>query len=155
PNTMLAGGVSLWRSTDVKVGPPNWTQIKVPVVPPPPPPPPAPPRNDVRISAIALSPATSNFIVVGHNNGYIYRTLNGALTTNDWEPIGAAALPPRMVTRLVIDSTRATTWIYATFSGFSADNVYRSTDSGITWTNISGTGVTGLPAVPVRSLVYH
>lgn len=150
PNTLLAGGLSLWRSTDVKAATPIWTQIKQPVTPP------LPPNNDVRISAIAVSPIGSNIICVGHNNGNIFLTFNGTADSPGWTQINTSALPTRMVTRLVIDSTRSpTSWIYATFGGFSADNVYRSTNLGVTWTDITGTGATGLPNVPVRSLVYH
>jgi hypothetical protein len=61
-----------------------------------------------------------------------------------------------MVTRLVIDNTRSPQhWIYATFGGFNSNNVWRSTDFGATWNNISGSGPTGLPSAPVRSLVFH
>jgi photosystem II stability/assembly factor-like uncharacterized protein len=156
PDTMLAGGVSLWRSTNVKDPIPTWTPIKQPVTQPPP-----PNVTDGRISAIAISPVSSNLIVVGHNNGDIYRTVTGTFLPppNDGK-IDTAALPNRFVTRLVIDYTRATNWIYATFGGFSADNIYRTTDNGATWTDITG-GPTiggktiGLPDVPVRTLVYH
>jgi hypothetical protein len=61
-----------------------------------------------------------------------------------------------MVTRLVIDASRTpNAWIYATFGGFSADNVYVTKNNGTTWTDITGTGVSGLPDVPVRSLTFH
>ena len=148
PNTMLAGGVSLWRSTNVKDATPNWTPIKAPTG--------AIGSNcPACISAIAVSPSTSSFIVVGHNDGSIFRTLNGTDLTPAWSPINTGLPGRRMVTRLVIDDTRSPNWIYATFGGFSADNVYRSTDLGNTWTDITGAGVTGLPNVPVRTLVYH
>ena len=149
-NTMLAGGLSLWRSTNVKDATPTWAPIKQPV---PQPPPPASPV-DVRISAIVVSPITSNLIVVGHNNGDIFRTVNGASDSPAWAKIDPPAVD-RMVTRLTIDSTRSTNWIYATFGGFRSDNVYRTTDNGTTWTDITGTGITGLPDVPVRSLIFH
>jgi photosystem II stability/assembly factor-like uncharacterized protein len=152
PDIMFAGGTSLWRSADVKAPTPAWVSIKGPV---PPPPPPAT-ATDVRISAVAVSPVSSNVIVVGHNNGDIYRTVTGTFPTGNSGKIDTAALPNRFVTRLLIDYTRPTNnWIYATFGGFSADNIYRTTDNGATWTDVSGTGVTGLPSVPVRSLVYH
>ena len=145
PNTMLAGGVSLWRSTNVKATTPSWTAIK------------APSGVSNPISAIAVSATTSDIICVGHKNGDIYLTFNGTDTPPNWARIDppAPTLPDRFVTRLVIDNTRTPFWIYATFGGFSADNVYRSTDLGATWTNISGSGTSGLPAVPVRSLVLH
>jgi len=143
-NTMLAGGVSLWRSTDVKSILPSWSRIRSPT-----------PDNSP-ISAIAVSPGNSNVICIGHNNGDIYYTSNGTTLMPSWFKIDspAPAQPDRFVTRLVIDSTRNPSWIYATYGGFSSDNVYRTTDSGATWTDITG-GASGLPDVPVRTLVYH
>ena len=147
PSTFLAGGISLWRSTDVKNSTPSWTAIKNPL------PPNA--NGNIKISAIAVSPVTSSFILVGHNDGRIFRTLNGTDVSPTWTQISGAPLPSRMVTRLTIDATRATNWIYATFGGFSADNVYRTTDNGTTWVDVTGSGATGLPNVPVRTLVFH
>lgn len=142
-NTMLAGGISLWRSTNVKAATPNWAAIKSPT------------GDSSPISAIVVSPVTSSLILVGHNNGDIYRTFNGTSASPVWTKIDTAGLPNRFVTRLVIDSTRNTNWYYATFGGFSADNIYRSIDNGTTWTDVTGSGEFGLPDVPVRTLVYH
>jgi len=146
PNTMLAGGRSLWRSTNVKIPfpfGPTWAAIK------------APTTGNSPISAIAVSPGNSNFICVGHNNGDIYLSSNGTSNPPAWTKIDIAALPDRFVTRLAIDSTRSPNWIYVTFGGFNGDNIYRTTNSGATWTDVTGAGATGLPDVPVRSLVFH
>ncbi len=148
-NRMLAGGLSLWRSNDIKAaGLPTWTPIKAPVLDQRPPPLMGDPDP---ISAIAVSPISSEFVLIGHNDGQIFLTSNGTSPTPNWSSI-SAGLPSRFVTRLVIDETRTPNWIYATLGGFATDNVYRTTDLGITWTDITGTGATGLPSVPVRSL---
>ena len=146
-NTFLAGGISLWRSTDVKNATPTWSAIKNPL------PPNA--NGNIAISAIAVSPVTSSFILVGHNDGRIFRTLNGTDVSPTWAQISTAPLPARMVTRLTIDAAHATNWIYATFGGFSGNNVYRTVDNGTTWVDVTGSGATGLPNVPVRTLVFH
>jgi photosystem II stability/assembly factor-like uncharacterized protein len=143
PSTMLAGGLSLWRSNDVKNATPTWNSV------------PKPNAANSLISAITISPGSSNFVLVGHNNGDIYKTTDGTAGSPNWTKIDTAGLPNRFVTRLTIDNTRTPNWIYATFGGFNADNVYRSTDLGATWLDITGSGATGLPDVPVRSLVYH
>jgi len=146
PDIMLAGGRSLWRTNNVKVmfpATPTWTAIK------------APTGGNSPISAIGTSPSTSSLVLVGHNNGDIYRTFNATTGAPSWTKIDTPGLPDRFVTRLVIDNTRATNWYYATFGGFAGDNIYRSTDNGATWTDVTGTGTTSLPSVPVRSLVYH
>ena len=158
---MLAGGISLWRSNNVKAATPTWTQIK----------PPAPdgliPPSNVNISAIAVSPNNSDLIVIGDNAGRIYLTFDGTGSNPgaDGSPCSPSnspcwsridtGVPGRYVTRLVIDSTRSPNWIYATLGGFSPDNVYRTTDFGATWTDVTGAGATGLPNVPVRSLVIN
>jgi hypothetical protein len=150
---MLAGGVSLWRNTNVKTaGTPTWTAIKAPnTIPQPPPNPP----NPNPISAIAVSPGNSAFICVAHNNGDIFLTFNGTAGTPIWTRIDTAAVSNNFVTRLVIDSTRSPAWLYATFGGFTNNNIFRTTNFGSTWTDVSGTGVTGLPSVPVRALAIH
>ncbi len=125
PNTMLAGGISLWRSNDIKAsGLPTWTQIKQPA-PPRPPAPGASPSPTPPISAIAISSNNPDYIVVGHNDGQIYLTFNGTNTPPAWSRVdvnntGGALLPARFVTRLAIDETRSPSWIYATFGGFAA-----------------------------------
>jgi photosystem II stability/assembly factor-like uncharacterized protein len=143
PNRLLAGGWSLWRTNDARASA-TWNAIKNPSANSP-------------ISAIAINPNNSDFVVVGHNNGDIYLNLN---TTNanpipNWTKIDTAGLPARMVTRLMWDQYRGPNWIYATFGGFSADNVYVTRDLGASWIDITGSGNTGLPNVPVRSVVFH
>lgn len=145
PNTILAGGLSLWRSNDVRTAPANPTWSSVP----------KPNGANSLISAITISPGGSNFVVVGHNNGDIYRTFNGTAGSPSWLQINTPTAANHFVTRLAIDNARTPNWIYATFGGFTTDNVFRTTDLGATWTDITGTGLTGLPNVPVRSLVYH
>ncbi len=145
PNTLLAGGISLWRSQNVKDTTPTWRRIKNPIA------------GNIPISAIAISPNTSSLVLVGHNDGSIFRTLGGTLAdpTGTWTQIDTAVLPNRMVTRLVIDTSRGVNWFYATFGGFAGDSIWRSTDNGASWADITGNGVTGLPAVPVRTLAFH
>ena len=96
--------------------------------------------------------------MVGHKDGQIYLTFDGTGTSPPTSPAWSRisnGTPGRFVTRLVIDETRSPNWIYATFGGFSNNNVYVTKDLGATWTDVSGaTGsATDLPAVPVRSLV--
>ena len=67
-----------------------------------------------------------------------------------------AGLPNRMVTRLTIDPLDPSgNRVYATFGGFSADNVWRTTDGGPSWSSVSGSGAAALPAVPVHDLEIH
>jgi hypothetical protein len=142
-NTMLAGGDSLWRSTNVKAATPSWASIK-------------PSPGSCCISAIAVAPGNSNIIWVGHNDGSVYKTTNGTASSPTWTRMdnNSPALPNRYVTRLTVDPSNANI-VYATFGSFSADNVWRTQDGGTTWTDATGSGATGLPSVPVRSLVIN
>jgi len=57
-------------------------------------------------------------------------------------------LPDRPCTRIAIDPLNPNL-VYVTFAGFSSSNVWRTTDSGITWASVSG----NLPVAPVYTLV--
>lgn len=145
-NTLLSGGCSLWRSANVKAGTPAWQSIKAPI---------NAAAGSREISAIAVAQGNSNLIWVGHNNGSLFRTLNGTAGAPTWSGnLNTAALPDRFVTRIAIDPIN-TNIVYVTFGGFNADNVWRSADGGSTWTSASGSGATGLPPAPVRSLAIN
>ncbi len=147
PDRMLAGGLSLWRANDVHSAlVPTWSAIKPPISDG------ATPPSNVPISAIVVARNNPDLIVVGHNGGQIFRTSNGTAASPTWTQIDAG-VPDRFVTRLTIDSTKSPNWIYVTLGGFSPDNVYVSKNLGASWTDITGTGATGLPDVPVRSLI--
>ena len=143
PSRLLAGGLSLWRSNDVKAANtdttgPAWASIK----------------NSIGdyISAIAVAPGNSNIIWVGHNNGNVYKTINGTAASPTWTLVDTAGvtLPNRYVTRITIDKNDNNR-VYVTFGGFSADNVWLTTNAGTAWSSISS----GLPNLPVRSLAIN
>ncbi len=148
PNRMLVGGCSLWRTNDVRTvntptTGPSWAAISNPNAGP-------------AISAIAVAPGNSNIIWVGYENGLVYMTNNGTAAAPTWSQVdlNGVGLPNRYVTRLTIDRLDSAI-VYATFGGFSAGNVWRTSNSGTSWSNISGNGQTALPSVPVRSLVIN
>ena len=136
-NTMLAGGLSLWRSNDVKAATPSWSSIK--------------PSVGSVISAIAVAPGNSNLIWVGHNNGDVYFTTNGTAAAPTWvrRDNQTPALPDRYVTRITIDP-KNTARVFVTFGGFATDNIWRTTNSGANWGPL-----TGLPSAPVRDVEVH
>jgi photosystem II stability/assembly factor-like uncharacterized protein len=138
PNILLGGGSNLWRSVNVKAPTPSWGNAFTN------------PGNGSFISAITVAPGNSDIIWVGFNNGDVYATANGTAVNPTWtrKDLGSPNLPDRVCTRLTVDPIHSSV-VYATFGGFSADNVYRTTDGGTTWANIAS----GLPAAPVRSLV--
>ncbi len=103
------------------------------------------------VSAAAVSPLDSGRVLVGLNNGYIHRQAN-ALTAD-----GSTAWPftrPRegFVSWLVWDPVQIDV-AYATYAGFGGVHVWKTTDGGANWIGMDGSGLTGLPDIPVHSLV--
>ncbi len=98
------------------------------------------------ITTIAVAPTNSDIIYVGTDDSYVWVSSDYGIT---WEDI-SANLPYRWVTRVVVDP-KDKNIVYATFSGLKwADaepRVFRSSDMGKTWTNISG----NLPDAPVNA----
>ncbi|MBX7187700.1 MAG: hypothetical protein K1Y01_21340 [Vicinamibacteria bacterium] len=146
---LLAGGWSLWRTNDARAAlttttGPTWNAIKPPT------------SLNSPISAIAVAPGNPDIIWVGHNNGDVYRTTNGTSGAPTWtlRDNTSPALPARKVTRITIDPTNSEV-VYVTFGGFSPDNIYRTINGGDTWTDRTGSGATGLPDAPIRTLVIH
>lgn len=143
PLRLYAGGARLWRTANAR-GTPGWTSVKASV--------------GSLISAVAIAHGNADRILVGHNDGRVYRTANGTAAAPTWQAIddnGASnPLPGRVVTRLVFDPADANV-VYATFGGFAADNLWRSTDAGTTWQAIVGTAPLRLPSAPVYGLAVH
>jgi photosystem II stability/assembly factor-like uncharacterized protein len=156
PNTILAGGASLWRTDDARTPNdqtkgPKWRAVKPPEVDRST----NPPSLNL-ISAIAVNSQNSRTIWVGHNNGDIFVTINGDAGHPSWRRINgkAAGLPIRIVTRIVFDPVDANT-AYVTYGGYNEDgkkdNVWRTSSGGKTWTNVSGS----LPSVPAFALTIN
>ena len=137
-NTLLGGGSNLWRSVNVKAGTPSWNNVFAI-------------RGMVHLSAPLPSRRVTRL-----SFGLVSITAMCIPQPTAQRPVrpGLAGTWGRQIfriatcTRLTIDPTNSSR-VYATFGGFSSDNVYRTTDGGTTWANIA----TGLPAAPIRSLV--
>ena len=142
---LLAGGLSVWETNDAKApntptSGPRWRPIK--------------PGTGKLVTAIGISPADSDVVWVGHEDGAVFRTTNGTSGAPAWQRcdhIGTKPLAPRRYcTRLVPHPTDAR-WAYATFGGFAGDNVWVTRDGGATWAALGAT----LPAAPVHTLAIH
>ena len=81
-------------------------------------------------------------------------TTNALATTPGWTKVDASAMPNRWVSRIVIDPNDNKR-VYVSFMGYHSDNVWRTTDAGKTWTRITGTGTSALPAAPASALAVH
>ena len=143
-NQMLAGGTSLWRTRDVKQYDPVWDQIKLPAA------------SNQRISTIEVASGNSDIIWVAHNNGDVYKTINGTDSSPVWSKLddNKHVLPSRFITDIAIDPTDHNR-VYVSTGGFTANNLWGTTDGGASWKVITGTDPYSLPAVPIRSVVMH
>ncbi|MBX7135910.1 MAG: hypothetical protein K1X67_24845 [Fimbriimonadaceae bacterium] len=143
-NRMLAGGASLWRSNNVKAGTPTWAAIR--------------PAGSDLISAIAVARGNSDIVWVAQNNGEVWKTTNGTAVTPTWTAVdnngGSNPFPNRYVTRILVDPADANT-VYVALGGFSPDNLWKTTNGGTSWVDVTGTGVTGLPDAPIRGVARH
>jgi photosystem II stability/assembly factor-like uncharacterized protein len=100
------------------------------------------------ITTIAAAPSNNQWIYVGTDDGNVWRTSNGG---GNWTKI-SDDLPVRWVTRVAVDPYDENT-AYVTLSGYRYDSylphVFRSTDGGGIWEDISG----NLPDVPVNDII--
>ncbi len=138
-NRLLAGAASLWVSDNARATPVTWRAIKAPS-----------PTTDNYINAIAVAEGNSNVIWVGHNNGEIYRTLNGATSSPSWTRVAQGVIPLRAVDRIVIDRDNSNRVMVA-LTGFTPNNLWQTTDGGATWASITG----NLPSAPVFDVKRH
>ena len=151
--TMLAGGKSLWRSTDVRtMGQPVWPEIKEPYCD-------ELGRCDY-ISAIAIAEGNSNVIWVGYiNTGRVFFTINGTAGSapdptwlpgdpHDRLPFGTGHTCTHITIGQLLPSGFRT--VYVMFGGLVTRlHVFKTINNGEDWEDISS----DLPPVPVYNLV--
>jgi uncharacterized protein (TIGR03437 family) len=105
------------------------------------------------IKTIAIAPSDSNTVYVGTTNAKVQVTTEGSRGIGAAWTDRSAGLPPRTVTAMAVDPVNSAI-AYVTFSGFPTPAqpqgyVFKTTDGGATWTNISG----NLPALPVNGIL--
>ena len=131
---LYVGGTRLWRC-DPTLDTPVWESVKKPTV------------DKAKISTINVHPDSSDIVIVGHNDGKLYRSLNATLAAGSitWKQVGVGVLPRRFCSSIVRIGQND---VYATFMGYEPDNVWKSADGGNSWINIG----TGLPNISVSSI---
>jgi photosystem II stability/assembly factor-like uncharacterized protein len=141
PRTLYYGANRLYRSRNRAV---SWTPISSDLTNG------SGPANLIygTITTIAVSPSDSNLIYVGTDDANVWVTRNSG---QNWLRINNG-LPRRWVTRVEADAANAQV-AYATFSGHAsgsyAPHIFRTTNQGTTWTDISG----NLPPAPINDVV--
>jgi hypothetical protein len=100
------------------------------------------------ITTVAVAPSNKNTIYIGTDDGNLWVTQNAGTSYTRIN----AGLPVLWVTRVAVDPGNDAI-AYATFSGFRVDqplaHVFRTTDHGATWSDISG----DLPDAPVNAII--
>lgn len=143
-NYLFAGGCSVWRCANAKAATPTWSAIKASI--------------GSNVSAIGVGPSSVGILWVGHNNGHVYRSANASAATPTWTTVDNNSspnpLPARAVTAILVDRTNSSR-VFVCFGGFSTNNLWRTTDNGTTWTDVTGSGATGLPDAPIYGITQH
>jgi len=106
------------------------------------------------ITNIEVAQGNSQVVVAGTSNGLVWESTTGGAA---WTEIDHALLPVRSVTAVRTKRNNSTGQIvYVTLSGFGAcagcgtpGHVFKTTNGGNTWTNISG----DLPDIPVNDII--
>lgn len=104
-------------------------------------------------TTVAIAPYNGNVLYAGALNGDIWVTTNRGATWRSVAGTGVAPLPVRPVTDIHIDP-RDPLVAYATYSGFNSagqgtGHVFRTTDGGTSWTDVSG----ALPDLPANTVL--
>ena len=116
--TILIGYQDVFRSANQGD---NWTNISNGQV------------GTSNLNAIAVAPTSSNTIYAA-SYSKIYRTTDAS----NWTNITSGLSTSGRITYIMVSSTDPNT-VWVTFSGYSGGKkVYKSTDGGSNWTNISG-----------------
>jgi photosystem II stability/assembly factor-like uncharacterized protein len=100
------------------------------------------------VTTIDVAPSDNNVIYAGTDDSHVWVTTNGG---THWNEI-SQNLPVRWITRVAADPHEANTAI-VTVSGYRWDeylpHIFRSTDYGGSWTDISG----NLPEAPINDVI--
>jgi hypothetical protein len=133
---LWTGGQFLWRTSN---GAAQWVRASAAI------------SSEGAISAIAVAPTNPNNVLAGDTQGFIHRTNMGltSTATTMWLPVQPRA---GFVSSVAFDPTNANI-AYATYSTFGGTHVWKSTDAGATWVGIDGAGATGIPDIPVHSII--
>jgi hypothetical protein len=113
------------------------------------------------VTSVSVAPSNNNVVYATTTDGQVWRTTNAnAGSAATWTNLTAAPLPGRYATMVRTDHASADI-AYLSYSGFSGfvdtvGHIFKTTNGGSTWSDISGTGSGALPNAPVNDIaVVH
>lgn len=133
---LWTGGFFIWRTINQAS---SWTQASA-----------LTPGNG-NVTAIAASSADTNKVIFGMSDGFIGFNTAALSATNTTSWSNTQPRSNVSVTALAWDPSNSNN-AWATYGTFSGISVYRSTNSGATWTARPGTAPNVLPAVPATAV---
>jgi hypothetical protein len=141
---LWTGGTKLWR-TGNSAG--SWAQAASDVL-----------TSGRKFSAFAVADRYPNLLAAGANSGRIYVVTDATTrTAANALPAFSVARSPGYVSWLAFDPTQTfsdltTHTLIATITTFGGPHVYKTVNSGASWTSIDGTAGAALPDIPVNSI---
>ena len=127
--TLLGGTNRIWRSTNASTAPPTWTAISTNTV-----------AAGGTINAIAVATGAPNTIYSGNTAGSVYVTTDAATWNNR-----STGLPSGQISDIIIHPTLPGT-AFVSYYNTSGNRVLKTTNFGVTWTNMTGTLPSGVAA---------
>ncbi len=142
----INGGV--WKTSNATAATPTWTPLTDTQLP------------ALSINSLAVSPvnpnvlfagtgSTSSFAFFGSPGFGVARSTDGGAT---WTVLAAATFTGRRIDSIV-PTTLSIGNVVLAATLFDGGGVYRSTDTGVSFTRISGNGTSGLPNAGVSKLI--
>jgi len=132
PQIMYVGYINVWRCKNVKAPDISWTKI-------------TDGENNL-CSVMEQSPADRNILYVAHENNQLKRCDNLYGLQPEWTDISSHLPSNGWLSDLEAHPTNPDI-VYMTKN----NKVYKSTDRGVSWTDISGS----LPDIYISSIVYY
>lgn len=131
--TLYYAARHVYQSND---GAGSWAQISPALV------------SGTLFNAIAVAPSNSDVVYVGAGNGNVFVSKNASAgVAATWTQINLG-LPARGVTSLAVDFSDPSV-AYVTLGGFGTGHVWKTRNSGGSWTDISG----NLPSVTANQVI--
>ncbi len=138
PNTMFAGYKNLWRSTNIKAANASsvtWTKISTSLGG----------SNSYNIKVLEQSEANPSILYIAREDDKLFRSDNINGTTPTYTNL-SSGLPSSYTPSDIEAHPTNQNIVYMTFY----QDVYKSTNKGVSWTNISG----NLPNISMNCIVF-